>query len=583
MTSKRLVTLLLIATISLSGVSILLNNARAADGVAGSTTAAADIAPVQTQSAPESTAVIVKTETVSRNHISTIDLVGTVKANDQVKIFGTAAGQLAKILVKEGQTVKKGDPLFVIGGINDTKAAALIQLEVAQKNYNAAKKGLDLTKQGNAAAVRASELQLQSARHLAEGSYIDMQVIDQNIGAVSNGLYYLNDNLNASQTNNDLSLEKTSNAIDALKDAINSLEKKKADLEEMISNQDSAHQSSFGQTSSQQADGTTSQASSGAASSAMQGGGTTQSTDPATQLADLNKAIEDLYSQLETARIGYKQLEQAKTLSENLIQAQIATSETQGTVLNLNRTSAETKQGLMDGTSDAVKLAEEGLNASKIKNQASLLQSQTQFELASSSLELAKIQAESLVIRAPLDGVIGEISFNEGDTVSLQSAALTQLSGLNSFELRTAVDIDSADLVSVGKNAEVMIGGKYIKLPIKSVGVFADPATRLVSVSIALPKVKFRANQTLKIRISLEHGNSVQAATSFYIPLDALIIGTEEKYVFIANNGIATRKVVETGDVHGDQIEIIKGLSENDLVITDGSKTILENQKVEIS
>jgi RND family efflux transporter MFP subunit len=562
MTKKRLVTLLLVAMISLSGVSILLNNARAADSTEASASSqtVASTDQSQTTSTTEAGAKIpaikVKTEMVSKNHTSTIELVGTVKANDQVKIFGTSAGQLAKTLVSEGQKVKKGDPLFVIGGINAVKPAVLIQLEVAQENYNAAKKGLDLTKQGNAAALRASELQLESARHATEGSYLDLQVMDQNIGAVKNGLFYLNDSLNASETNNDLSLEKASNAIDSLKDAINSLERQKTRLEEMISNQ-------------------------GDEQSGEQQSGST-ATDPATQLSELDKTIEDLYSQLEAARIGYEQLEQAKVISENQILGQIATSNTQGMVLNITRDSTATKQGLTDGTSDAARLAEEGYNATKVKNQASLLQSQTQLDLASSNLELAKIQADSLIVRAPLDGVIGEITANEGDIVSQQSS-LTQVSGLNNFELRTSIDAENADLISVGNNAEVMIGGKYMKLPIKSIGAIADPATRLVTISIALPKVKFRANQTLNVRLTLEHGNLVKESGSFYIPLDALIIGTDAKYVYTVNNGVAERKVVETGEVHGDQVEILNGLSEDELVITEGSKTIVENQKVELS
>jgi RND family efflux transporter MFP subunit len=564
MNSKRLVTILLVTAILFSGVSILMNSAFASDG------SVVQAPENDSQAQTEVAAVPVQTVKAAKDHVSTVDLVGTVKANDQVKVFSTAAGQITQILVAEGQTVKKGDPLFTVGGINGTKPIALIQLEIAQANYDAAKKGINLTKQGNEAALRASELQLESARHAAQGSYIDMQVFDQNINGVRNGLYYLNDSLNATQENNDLSLEKTANAINDLEDAIDDLEDQKAKLEEMIETQGDASESGLQQSAGQQTTGT------GGASGT---GSSAAATDPATLLAELDKTIDELETQLETARIGYKQLEQAKVLTENQILGQIATSETTGMVLNLNRDSAATKMGLYDGATDAVRLAEEGLNGAKIKNQASLLASQTQLNLASSNLEMARIQADALTVRAPADGVAGEVSANVGDIVS-QASLLTQISGRNNYELRTAVDAESADLIVAGKSAEVMIGNKYVKLPVKSVGAYADSATRLVSVSIALPNLKFRANQTLKIRLSLEHGNSTSDADSFFIPLDALIIGTEEKYVFIVADGKAQRKVVETGDVHGDQVEIIKGLSQDDLVITEGSKTILEGQKV---
>jgi len=586
MNLRQKITVLLLLTITLSGIIILLNQAKAADG------SASPSPQITTPSAKNLDAVKVKTETVSKNHKSTIDLVGTIKANDQIKVFATATGQVVNILVSEGQTVKKGDPLFVIGGINGTKPIALIQLEIAQKNYDAAKKGLEITEKSNTAALKAAQLQLLSAQHAAEGSNIDLQVFDRNISAINTGLNYMDSSLDATRRNSDLALENAQIGIDALKTSINKLEKQKADLEKFIeehgttiASQPSPAQNTTGQgqpqglNASQPAGQGAQDLSSGMGQLPSGQQNATNTTDLASQLATLNQTIEDLYTKLESAKIGYKQLEQARTLSQNTIMGQISQSQAQSDVLFLNKQSAATKLGLNDGGSDAVKLAQAGLDAARIKNEAALIQSQTQLALASSNLEMARIQADALTVRSPINGVVGEIGVNLGDLVSQQSL-LTQISGQNNYELRTALDADSADLVKVGSIAEVLIGGKYIKLPVKSVSAYADPATKLVALSIALPKVNFRANAPLKIRLSLEHGNDALETGTFFIPLDALIIGTEEQYVFIVKNGKAVRRVVETGEVRGDQVAITKGLEEGDLVITEGAKTVLENQAV---
>jgi len=561
----RLVTAFLLLIILSAGTLIILGRAQAADS------SPAPEASQQANSATTATAikpaVKVTVASVSKDTVSWTEMLGTVKANDQIKIFGTGAGQLQSVLVQEGAAVKAGDPLFVIGGLNGTKAAARIQLEIAQKSFMAAQKGLDITKKGNSAALAAAQLTLQSAQHQAEGSYLDLQVFDQNIAGVQNGISYLRDSFNATARNNELNFEKTQNGIDDLKDAINKLEEQKSRLEN-LSNEQSGN-------NDQQA----AQQSSGGSGASQASSGGAAATDLPTQIAELDKTLEDLYSQLETAKIGYEQLEQARSLSENALMGQISTAESSGKVLYLNQIGMEKKLGLEDGSSDPVKLAEVGLNAARIKNEASLVTAQTQLDLARSNLELAQAQADGLIVKAPVNGIMGEILAHTGDIVS-QQTMLTQVYGQKDFELRVAVDMDSADLISAGSYAEVEIGGKYIKLPVKSVAVTADAATRMVNITVALPKINFRANQTLRVRIPLSNTNAAQGNGGFYIPLDAVVIGTEEQYVFIDENGAAKRVNVKTGDIHGDQVQILEGLSESDKVIVQGAKTLIEGEKV---
>jgi HlyD family secretion protein len=467
-----------------------------------------------------------------------LDSLGVVKANDQIKVFSSAAGQLQSVYVEEGGAVKAGDPLFLVGGLNGTKAVAQIQFEIAQKNYLAAQKGLEITKKGNAAALSAAHLQLESARHAAEGYDLDMQVFDRNIGAAQNGLYYLQDSYNATVNKNGLDLEKTQNGIDALKDGINRLEEQKIQLE-AVGGQEEA-------------------------------------------IAAMDKNLEELYSQLDTAKIGYETLEQAKILTENQLLGQIAQTETTGKVLYLNQLSLQNKLGFSDGITDAVKLAQSGLEAAKIKNDASLLQAQTQADLAKSNLELAQAAVDGLTVRAPVSGAVGEILARPGDLVSQQSM-LTQVSGQQDFELRAAVDADSAAEISPGALAEVEINGRSFRLPVKNIGTSADAATRLVNVTVALPRVKFRANQTLHMRLPLAAGSTDGGLQNImYVPLDAVIIGTEEQYVFIAENGKAVKKNIRTGDVHGDMVQVLEGLSENDKVIIDGARSLISGQNIDM-
>jgi len=56
--------------------------------------------------------------------------------------------------------------------------------------------------------------------------------------------------------------------------------------------------------------------------------------------------------------------------------------------------------------------------------------------------------------------------------------------------------------------------------------------------------------------------------------------GTNERYVFVYNNGKAIRRTIEQGDVFDDKVEIIKGLSVGEEIIVEGQTIVADGQPV---
>jgi RND family efflux transporter MFP subunit len=490
--------------------------------------------------------VPVSVSAVSKDSVSWMDLIGTVKANDQVKIFATASGQLQEILVSEGDKVKYGDPLFYIGGINGNKPAALIQLESAQTAYNNALNSVKLTLKGNEVSIKSAELQLDSAKHLAQGNARDLRIMDENLTALDTALYFLNDTFTASNSKNNIDVEKLEDGITELKNGILTLEREKSDaIDELDSNP-------------------------------------SDSEEINAQIDEINSQLDELYTQLEDAQDGLTQLQSGLNAANNQILGQIAQTKNQGEVLYLTKLGTESKLGMTeDGTTDQVKLAEEGLNAAKIKNEASVLQTKAQLDAATSALELAKLQADILLVRSPINGTVGQISVNEGDIVSGQSV-LTQIHGQQKYDLIVGVNVDSANSISLNDKAEILIGGKYIKVPVKSISPSTDTSTKLVNVTVGLPNISLRSGQTLRVRIPLNIAGADTASGVRFVPLDAVIIATEEQYVFVAQDGKAVKKIVTTGDVFGDQIQILSGLDLDDRVIVEEAKNLMDGQDISL-
>jgi len=465
---------------------------------------------------------------VSSNTAAYITLLGTVKSENLVKVFPASSGQITAVYAKEGAYVNQGDTLFAIGGVNGNQHVSQYQLEIAQTNYESAQRAYDLTQQGNDVSYKTAWLQLENAKHQLQGTQTDLEVLNRNVNAARNGLTILNDSLQATRYKNTQDKNKTEAAINSLILAINDLSAKRAHV-----------------------------------------------TDPAA-LAEIDKAIKDLNTQLSNAQFGYETLKAGIELSENAILAQIQTASTQIEVLDLNKQSAQQKLGLNYDSSDPLKLAEEGVEGILVKNEASLLQSESQLELARKNYEMAQMQQDTLTVKAPSSGLLAEVTASTGDMVSPQ-LMLTQIVNSNNFELRVSVDADTANKIKVGSAAEVQINGAFVKTHVKSVSPIADAVSKLVSVSINLPNTFFRANQTLDARIAVAAGNGSGA---YFIPLDAVIIGTEEKYVFVYDNGKAKRVVVKIGSIANDQVEITEGLNAADQVIVEGAKSLLEGQAV---
>lgn len=514
-----------------------------------------------TASENNTTAVKVTVDSTSSGGTAYLDTIGTVKAKEQIKVLPQASGQVAVVNVKEGDYVKAGDVLFVLGGTNGRNHPYILATNVAETNLATAQKAYAAAVDGNAAALQVSQLQLQSAQHALEGTYTDLAVMDRSMYGMDQGYELSTDSLDRTIYKNRKDLEKIEYGITQLKDGINALENKRHDLEVLR-------------------DETLAQISDPAA-------GEKTASDFTSKFADLDKSINDLYSQLDLAKMGYDSAKEALPLLENQVEAGLITTATQRDTLAMQQYSAQQKLGMYDGSSDPVRLAEVGLQATKIKNDLTLAQAKAGVDLARLNVELSKVSKEALWVKAPTDGIITEVNVNVGDVVSPQ-VLLTSIINPRQFELKVAVDSESADRVRIGSMGQVKIAGRFIDVPVSSIAPLVDSTSRLVSVTLKLPKILFRPNQSLSAKIPVpnqvyaaESTGGQQAAQIVSVPLDAVIIGTEEQYLYVLENGRAVKKTIKLGDIYGSQVQVLEGISPSDRIIVEGAKTLTDGQSVQ--
>jgi hypothetical protein len=57
----------------------------------------------------------------------------------------------------------------------------------------------------------------------------------------------------------------------------------------------------------------------------------------------------------------------------------------------------------------------------------------------------------------------------------------------------------------------------------------------------------------------------------------------DQRTVYVVEDGIAVRKVLKTGYIGDDIVEVLDGITEQDVIITGGLNKVREGSKVKIS
>lgn len=502
------------------------------------------------------TATVAKEVTVmgvENGYNSSIETTGTVSSLTLVNIFAGAPGMVAKVYAQNGQTVKAGDVLFEVTGLQGNTHPYVSQLALAQKSYDSAKKSYGLTLSANDSSLKAAELQLQSAQHQAEGLMLDLQGMDVNLAGIKNGELILRDTFDHTRVKNGFDYDNTQDGLDALNDAIDALENQKynaeQDLEDLGTVDTPEEQMIFDQ---------------------LKAG-----------IDEMNSSLEDLYTKAETAHNGYDALQEGLIMGENQLLAQLAQTKTQGEALYLTRQSTAAKLGVNGELTDGVLMAEEAVNATKLRNEASLVQVKSGVDAAAINLQMAQAQADALKVKATIGGTLEGFDIHAGQMVGQQSPVANILD-TSSFELKAFVDIETVQRIDMKGLAQVKIGGRWVPVKIMHIGNSADVMTKLVPVTLQLPKISLKANQVLNVQLPLVYSGVNAEVKSVFIPLDALIVGTEENYVYVDESGVARKRLVKIGAISGDRVEVVDGLSGSDAVIVQGARELTDGDSVTV-
>ncbi len=224
----------------------------------------------------------------------------------------------------------------------------------------------------------------------------------------------------------------------------------------------------------------------------------------------------------------------------------------------------------------------------KIGSEIQYLQAKSTYEATENAVKQAQSQLGKSTIRAPFSGIIDDVIKDQG-TVVAPGPGSEVFRIVNLSDMYITVDVPENYLggIQEGNEAKVYfpVLGDTVISKIRQTGNFINPSNRAFSVEIPVPNEKGNIKPNLSARVSL---NDYSSENAILIPQGTISENADgEQYVYIAeepNGGkaVAKRRIIKTGKTQGNLVEVLSGISEGDLLIKEGARTVKEGQNVQI-
>lgn len=238
-------------------------------------------------------------------------------------------------------------------------------------------------------------------------------------------------------------------------------------------------------------------------------------------------------------------------------------------ILKAQLNAAEAKAALTKGNYErALKLYER-----KVVSQQELDTALSNKHADEAAVAQIRAQLAQNLIHAPISGKLGLRLFNLGDYIKVGQ----DLVNLQSTDvLRVDFSIPGNKLYEVHPGDKVVI--HYDAYPDKdfigkvtAVDSAIDPATRSVSVRAEIPNSESKLFPGNFVQVNLYAGKSHPLVT---IPQIAVIYEATGNYVYIVDKDHAVKKNIEIAEQSSNQVALKSGLSEGDVVVTEGQLKI---------
>ncbi len=223
---------------------------------------------------------------------------------------------------------------------------------------------------------------------------------------------------------------------------------------------------------------------------------------------------------------------------------------------------------------------QKGLWDQKIGTEVQFIQAKSQKESMEKKMATLQEQIKMTKIISPINGTIDGVNIKLGQAIA---PGMPAISVINFSNLKVKADVAESYASRIKNGNEALIlfpdtkDSVVSKVHYASRGINALTRTFMVEVLLDNSK-EYHPNMVAKLKIN-DYQSSKPEIT---LPVKYIQRGTEENYVFVAENGVVVKKAIKTRHEYHGILEVTDGLKEGDMLITDGYDIINEGDKVTV-
>ncbi len=216
-----------------------------------------------------------------------------------------------------------------------------------------------------------------------------------------------------------------------------------------------------------------------------------------------------------------------------------------------------------------------------IRLKAQAQSARSQLKQARATTDTAAIMKGYTKLRSPIAGIVQERMVDPGVVVQPGMGVL-KIGDYQRIRLRANVAQQDAVNIKVGTPIVAKVPGTNVKEitgRVTSIFPQTNSNTRTVTIETVVnnPSGQLLSGQFLEMEII-----TVRQPNTLSVPRSVLTQFKDKTGVWVVNGETARRKIVITGLVSGEQVEIKSGLKPGDAVITSGHSKLIENSPVAV-
>lgn len=212
---------------------------------------------------------------------------------------------------------------------------------------------------------------------------------------------------------------------------------------------------------------------------------------------------------------------------------------------------------------------------------------QTSLAKARASAEAARAAYDDCTLKAPYDGVIGEVFLDEGVDVGV-AEPVARLVDISSVEISISVPeseisgIAEGDMVSVSVPA---IGDIRFKGTVSAKGISASVLSHSYGCTVRPERNIPGLMPGMVCKVSIDRGDCGVVIPASVVKTDIRYMngkGEDEsvKYVWTVRDGKVCKTEIKTGGFSGNGVLVLSGLEEGDAIIVGGTQKVCSGMPV---